>query len=225
MKYLSTAFVVSLAAGALAQNISINTPSNVVQCTNIQLNWNGGTRNAVHFGSFQNGNANGAILETIPNVAGPNTYTWNTNLQGPNQIGITIRDANGENGQTGPFEINASSDSSCLTTSGSSAPASTDSAATSAASGSSAPASATDSSAASAASSVASAVSSAASSAASSGSSAAHSGSSSGSSAPTSGTSSSSGATTSQTGTSSATSVAVTGFTGVISVLLAAFLA
>ncbi|KAG6332447.1 hypothetical protein ID866_6639 [Astraeus odoratus] len=109
-------------AGALAQQLTINTPSNVVECEPTLLSWTGGTapyylalfihtRNSILPGATPNGAA-------IENLGQQNStsVTWVCNIASGTSIGLTLRDSTGLTAQSAAFTVNSGSSTSCLNT-------------------------------------------------------------------------------------------------------------
>jgi len=109
--------------GASAQ-LTVNTPTNVISCTALQITFSGGTPPyiiSVHPGATPNADA----LVTFPNVTG-SPFTWTAvNYASGTSLDLTIRDSTGASAQSAPFSVQSGGSTSCLngTASGSNAPA------------------------------------------------------------------------------------------------------
>ncbi|KZP23822.1 hypothetical protein FIBSPDRAFT_1042667, partial [Athelia psychrophila] len=101
----SFAVLALFVASALGQALTINTPSNVVECEPTLLNWTGGV--PPYFLSIQPGNQpSAAALESLGTQTG-NSYTWSTDIAAGTSIGLSIRDSTGATAQSAAFTINA----------------------------------------------------------------------------------------------------------------------
>ncbi|KAL1732385.1 hypothetical protein EV714DRAFT_282752 [Schizophyllum commune] len=156
----SAAIYAPLAAAALAQAFTINTPASVTQCQPTLISWDASDSQAPYYLSILPGdNPSGQPLKQF-DISDGSSYSWNTDIAGGTSIGLTLKDSTGKTVQSAPVTIQNSSksdpcpaDDSCLNGSSSSGSASS-AASTSAASTSAS--SAGSSSASSAASTTAS---------------------------------------------------------------------
>ncbi|RSH94818.1 hypothetical protein EHS25_004624 [Saitozyma podzolica] len=161
---------VALAASALAQTFSINTPPSLVQCQPGQISWVGGTSPFI-LAAIPAGQTSAAAIETISSSLTASPYTWTVNLASGTNITLKLTDADGNLAYSSPIVIQAGTSTSCLNASASTSGLST--AAVTTTGSSSASGSAVVSSSAAASSAVTSSTSKAASSASSAASSAA----------------------------------------------------
>jgi len=101
------------AASVYAQgSFSINTPSNVVVCQPILIQWSGGT--SPYFLSVLPGNdPTGTALESLGTFNGT-SFSWKVNIAAGTAIGLTLRDSNGNLAQTASFTVNPGTDTSCV---------------------------------------------------------------------------------------------------------------
>ncbi|KAI5829086.1 hypothetical protein K523DRAFT_352860 [Schizophyllum commune Tattone D] len=149
----SAAIYAPLAAAALAQAFTINTPASVTQCQPTLISWDASDSQAPYYLSILPGdNPSGQPLKQF-DISDGSSYSWNTDIAGGTSIGLTLKDSTGKTVQSAPVTIQNSSDDSCLN--GSSSSGSASSAASTTASSTSA-SSAGSSSASSAASTTAS---------------------------------------------------------------------
>ncbi|KAF9467053.1 hypothetical protein BDZ94DRAFT_1249514 [Collybia nuda] len=105
------ATAVALATGALSQLV-VNTPTNVVACEPVLLTWSGGE--APYFLVFlPGGHPDEPALVDFGQQTGT-SLTWLVNLAAGINIGISIRDSNGEIANSASITIRSGSDTSCL---------------------------------------------------------------------------------------------------------------
>jgi hypothetical protein len=99
-------------AGVSAQ-LTVNTPTNVLSCTPLQITWTGGTAPytlSVHDGS----DPNGAALDTFSNLTGT-SYTWSSvNFAANTNLDLTLRDNSGLISQSASFSVQSGGSTSCL---------------------------------------------------------------------------------------------------------------
>jgi len=119
--------VVALAfvASVLAQGtpgFMINTPANAVTCQPLLITWSGGT--PPYFLSVLPGaDPNGQALVDFGQQDGT-SFTWTAvNQQANTQLGLTLRDSNGNTAQSAPFTVNGGSNTTCLSQPASGVPA------------------------------------------------------------------------------------------------------
>ncbi|KAG8911210.1 hypothetical protein FRC01_005844 [Tulasnella sp. 417] len=140
---LSSLFIAVIAAvGALAQQITINTPQNALQCIPTLLTWSGGAP-PFTITVVPAGQASAAPLVTVGPASG-SSITWNTNLP-EGDYTLVIRDSFNLTSVSGTFQILRGS-TACMNSSVSvpvaSSPAASSPAASSSAAATSKPASA-----------------------------------------------------------------------------------
>ncbi|KAF9468076.1 hypothetical protein BDZ94DRAFT_1304813 [Collybia nuda] len=141
MKFAFAPLAAVLAASsALAQQFTINTPTNVVVCQPILLTWVGGT--PPYFLRFPGNQPGAAALEDLGQQTG-NQFTWLVNIAAGTSIGLSLRDNSGQTVQSAPFDINSGTDTSCVgknpSSSGAAPPANTGSSSGSSTGGPAAP--------------------------------------------------------------------------------------
>ncbi|KAH8115569.1 hypothetical protein DFH11DRAFT_1585602 [Phellopilus nigrolimitatus] len=194
---MKTSFVsvVALFVAAVSAQLQINTPSNVVQCLPQLITWTGSGSAPYFITVMPGGQPSASALVNFPSQSG-SSLTWNVNIAAGTSIMLSIRDQTGNTAMSAPFNVQSSSDSSCV--------------------GQSASVTGGSATASSPASTGASSGSSAAGSSTSAGSS---------SSAKSSSTSSSSAAASSKSSSASTGHVAQVGAAGVVGAVLAAILA
>ncbi|KAF9475386.1 hypothetical protein BDN70DRAFT_883749 [Pholiota conissans] len=112
----AAAAAVLLAGNALAQ-LTVNTPGPAVVCQPLLISWTGGT--PPYFLSVLPGNQpTAAALIDFGQQTGTQ-LTWTVNITAGTSLGLNLRDSTGTLAQSGVFTVQASSDTSCLTSSGS----------------------------------------------------------------------------------------------------------
>ncbi|KAF5371859.1 hypothetical protein D9615_009566 [Tricholomella constricta] len=114
MKFLvAAATLVSVVPRILA--LTINTPTNVVQCQPILLTWADGEP-PYFLSAIPGGQPSAAAIKTFPNQNG-NTFTWNVDLPAGTSITLSLKDNTGVQAYSDIVEIKGGSDSSCVNTS------------------------------------------------------------------------------------------------------------
>ncbi|KIL67593.1 hypothetical protein M378DRAFT_191606 [Amanita muscaria Koide BX008] len=109
---LCVATTLLAAASVYAQSFTINTPSNVVVCQPLLIQWSGGT--APYFLSVLPGNSpSGQALESLGTFNGT-SFSWKVNIAAGTSIDLTLRDSNGNLAQSAAVTINPGSDTSCV---------------------------------------------------------------------------------------------------------------
>ncbi|EJD06593.1 uncharacterized protein FOMMEDRAFT_165350 [Fomitiporia mediterranea MF3/22] len=109
---LASIFALAAAIGVSAQQLHIDTPSNVVQCLPQLLTWGGGT--GPWFVSVLPGGQPGAAALIDFGQQSGTQLTWVVNIAAGTSIGLTVRDQTGATAESAPFNIGSSSDSSCV---------------------------------------------------------------------------------------------------------------
>ncbi|GFZ42426.1 hypothetical protein JCM24511_00141 [Saitozyma sp. JCM 24511] len=109
---------VALAASALAQTFSINTPPSLVQCQPGQISWVGGTSPFI-LAAIPAGQTSAAAIETISSSLTASPYTWTVNLASGTNITLKLTDADGNLAYSSPIVIQAGTSTSCLNASAS----------------------------------------------------------------------------------------------------------
>ncbi|KAI5982324.1 hypothetical protein EDD15DRAFT_2324365 [Pisolithus albus] len=134
------ATLVAVVPAVLGQ-LTINTPSNVVECEPTQLTWSGGQA-PYYLSLVPGGQSSATPLEQLPSQNG-NSYTWMVDLQAGVSFNVALKDSTGATAYSDIVTVQSGGSTSCANSSvqGGSA--------TSAASGASATASATGKSGAS----------------------------------------------------------------------------
>jgi len=112
MKFsFAIATLVSLVPAVLG--LTINTPTNVVQCQPILLSWSDGQ--APYFLSLiPPGQVSATAIKTFPTQEGT-TLTWTVDLQANTNFNIALKDSTGQTAYSDIVTVQASSDNSCLT--------------------------------------------------------------------------------------------------------------
>lgn len=112
MKF-SIIFSAALFVAGVSAQLTVNTPTNVLSCTPLQITWVGGTAPytlSVHDGT----DPNGAALDTFSNLTGT-SYTWSSVTFAPNtNLDLTLRDNSGLISQSAPFTVQSGGSTSCL---------------------------------------------------------------------------------------------------------------
>ncbi|KAL5525809.1 hypothetical protein ACEPAG_7146 [Sanghuangporus baumii] len=110
--HLVSLFAIIAAIGVAAQNLQINTPTNIVQCLPQLITWSGGQ--GPYF--VPGGQPGAAALVDFGQQNGT-SLTWVVNIPAGTSIGLTIRDQSGTVANSAPVNVGSSSDSSCLSSS------------------------------------------------------------------------------------------------------------
>ncbi|KAF8910669.1 hypothetical protein CPB84DRAFT_1743490 [Gymnopilus junonius] len=120
MKASSLAVALLSAAGVLAQSstLTINTPIAPVVCEPLLINWSGGT--PPYFLSIVPGNQPGAAALFDFGQQNGNSITWTVNVTAGTTLGLDLRDNTGTLAQSASFTIQSSTNTACLTSTGSS---------------------------------------------------------------------------------------------------------
>ncbi|KAJ9103698.1 hypothetical protein QFC20_004702 [Naganishia adeliensis] len=113
MKVFSTLVALaSLAATALAQSMSIDTPAAVVQCQPVALTWRGGTP-PYFLSIIPGGQVSAAALIDFGQLSGT-TLTWTANITAGTSITLKLTDSTGSTVYSSPITILSSSNSACI---------------------------------------------------------------------------------------------------------------
>ncbi|KAH7921038.1 hypothetical protein BV22DRAFT_1114618 [Leucogyrophana mollusca] len=99
--------------GVLAQQFTINTPANVVECQPTLLAWSGGTP-PYYLSVLPGSSPTAAALENLGELNGT-SVTWTVNQPAGTSLGLTLRDSTGATAQSAPFTVNPGS-TTCLNT-------------------------------------------------------------------------------------------------------------
>ncbi|KAF5359293.1 hypothetical protein D9756_003416 [Leucocoprinus leucothites] len=103
-----------LAAGALAQQMTINTPSAAPTLSLANLfYWAGMEELLLTSCVLPGSDPSGQALVNFPQQNGT-SVTWLVNIQAGTSIGLTLRDNTGLTAQSAAFTVNPGSDTSCL---------------------------------------------------------------------------------------------------------------
>ncbi|KAL5485985.1 hypothetical protein ACEPAI_7029 [Sanghuangporus weigelae] len=117
--HLASLFAIAAAVGVAAQNLQINTPTNIVQCLPQLITWSGGQGPYFVYNFFcvqPGGQPGAAALVDFGQQTGT-SLTWVVNIQAGTSIGLTIRDQTGTVANSAPVNVGSSSDSGCLSSS------------------------------------------------------------------------------------------------------------
>jgi hypothetical protein len=111
MKYFTAiAALISLIPGILG--MTINTPTNVVQCQPILLSWTGGTA-PYYISVLPGGQPTAPALKTFPTQNG-NSLTWIVDIAGNQPLTFAAKDSSGVVAYSDIVTTQTSSDSSCV---------------------------------------------------------------------------------------------------------------
>lgn len=115
MKFSTTSLIsAALFVAGVSAQLTVNTPTNVVQCAPLQITWTGGTPPyllSLHSGT----DVNGTPLISFPSVT-TTSLTWSAvNVSAGTQLDLSLRDSSGLNSQSAVFTVQPGTDSSCLT--------------------------------------------------------------------------------------------------------------
>jgi len=114
MKFSTTSLIsAALFVAGVSAQLTVNTPTNVVQCAPLTITWTGGT--PPYLLSVHSGNdVNGSPLISFP-AATTTSVTWSAvNFSAGTQLDLSLRDSSGLNSQSAIFTIQSGGDSSCL---------------------------------------------------------------------------------------------------------------
>jgi hypothetical protein len=113
MKFLSSVAVAILAASqALAQSLTINTPTNPTTCIPLLITWVGGT--PPYFLTLVPANQPGATPIINFGQQNSTSLTWRVNVAAGTSVNFNLVDNTGLTAQTAPFSIIAGSDTTCV---------------------------------------------------------------------------------------------------------------
>jgi len=114
MKSFAVALLALLPA-ALAQQLTVSSPSSVVECEPVQLSWNGGT--APYFLSLiPGGQASAPAIKQFPTQSGT-SYTWLADLPSGTTFTISLKDSSGSQQYSSIITIQNGTSTSCVNTS------------------------------------------------------------------------------------------------------------
>ncbi|KAG5638899.1 hypothetical protein H0H81_008959 [Sphagnurus paluster] len=111
--FVLAASLVSIAPSILA--LTINTPTNVVECQPILLTWDGG-KPPYFVSAIPGGQPAAQAIKSFPTQNG-NSFTWIVDLQAGTSISLSLKDSTGEQAYSDIVQIQPGSDSSCVNTS------------------------------------------------------------------------------------------------------------
>ncbi|KAH7930188.1 hypothetical protein BV22DRAFT_1028703 [Leucogyrophana mollusca] len=151
MKFTLAAAFVSVVPAVLAQQLTVNTPPNVVECEPTQFTWSGGV-GPYYLSLTPGGQSMASPIKQFPTQTGT-SYTWLVDLQANTIFNIDLKDSTGATAFSSIVTIEAGSSTSCLNTAVQEGGSSSGSAAPSASGGSAPPASSASAPAASGSSS------------------------------------------------------------------------
>lgn len=115
MKTFATVFaLVALVPGILG--LTINTPSNIVACQPILLNWSDGT-GPYYLSILPGGQPSAPAIKTFPTQTGT-SLTWNVDIAANTGITIQIKDSTGATEYSDTVNVQGSSGTTCPTSSG-----------------------------------------------------------------------------------------------------------
>jgi len=122
--YIFSVISAALFVAGVSAQLTINTPTNVISCTPLQISFSGGTPPyiiSVHPGATPNDSP----LATFSNITA-SPFTWTAvNYASGTSLDLTLRDNTGASAQTAAFSVQSGGSTSCLnsTATGSSPPA------------------------------------------------------------------------------------------------------
>ncbi|KIM84845.1 hypothetical protein PILCRDRAFT_87227 [Piloderma croceum F 1598] len=109
-------FSLVFAAVAFGQSLTINTPSNPVECQPTQLTWTGGSP-PYFLSIFPGGEPTGTALEDL-GQQNATQFTWIADLAAGTSCGFSLKDSTGLLAQSGTVTIQAGTSTSCLKSGG-----------------------------------------------------------------------------------------------------------
>ncbi|KAG0144529.1 hypothetical protein CROQUDRAFT_47134 [Cronartium quercuum f. sp. fusiforme G11] len=122
MNFYSLVVLAAAVAGVASETVMVNTPTSVVACLPVQINWTGGQ--APYFLSLiPGGQPSAAALEDLGQQTGT-SYTWKADLPAGTALTVQIRDSNGQLNYSDQFTIQPGS-TTCASGSGKSSGTST----------------------------------------------------------------------------------------------------
>lgn len=111
MKFFAAAALVALVPSVLGQ-LTVNSPTNVVECEPFQFTWSGGT--PPYFLSLIPATGQNPIKQ-FPQTSGT-TFTWLVDLQANTNFNCALKDSTGTQAFSGQATIIAGTNTSCLNT-------------------------------------------------------------------------------------------------------------
>lgn len=113
MKF-TTVFVALVSAVPAVFGLTINTPSNVVECQPILFSWSGGQA-PYYLTLVPGGQSMASPIKSFATQTGT-SYTWNVDLQANTIFNIALKDSTGATAYSDIVTILAGSDTSCVNT-------------------------------------------------------------------------------------------------------------
>ncbi|KAG2076701.1 hypothetical protein BDR04DRAFT_1089882 [Suillus decipiens] len=113
MKF-ATIFVALVSAVSAAFGLTVNTPSDVVECQPILFTWSGGV-SPYYLTLVPGGQSMASPIKSFPTQTGT-SYTWNVDLQANTIFNIALKDSTGTTAYSDIITIASGSDTSCLNT-------------------------------------------------------------------------------------------------------------
>ncbi|KAK7047748.1 hypothetical protein VNI00_006076 [Paramarasmius palmivorus] len=107
MKFFVVASLAALVSAVQAQ-LTVNTPSNLVECQPALLTWTGGA--APYF--LDGNNPSGEPLKRFPETS-DTSLTWTVDLSAGTSVGLLLRDSSGAVSQSAAVSIQAGSSTNC----------------------------------------------------------------------------------------------------------------
>jgi len=104
--------VLHFSLAALGQQIQVTTPSPVIQCASVPIQWSGGV-SPFTLTIATTSDANNTIFENFP-VKKSSSFTWNEDLPAGTPFTISVTDGNGITGESQPITVQDSTNTSCL---------------------------------------------------------------------------------------------------------------
>lgn len=108
------ATLVAIVPAVLGQ-LTINTPSNVVECEPTQLTWSGGQA-PYYLSLVPGGQSSATPLEQLPTQNG-NSYTWTVDLQAGVSFNVALKDSTGATAYSDIVTVQSGGSTSCANSS------------------------------------------------------------------------------------------------------------
>ncbi|CAL1716519.1 unnamed protein product [Somion occarium] len=129
MKFFAVAAALVSVVPAMAQQLTINTATGIVQCQPIQFTWSGGTP-PYFLALIPAAQPAAPAIKQFPTQEGT-SFTWNVDLPSGSTFTVSLKDSSGATAFSDIETVNSGPDDSCLNNSaslsetGSSGPAAT----------------------------------------------------------------------------------------------------
>ncbi|KAI6108267.1 hypothetical protein F5141DRAFT_1121960 [Pisolithus sp. B1] len=111
MKFITLIATLVAVVPAVLGQLTINTPSNVVECEPTQLTWSGGQA-PYYLSLVPGGQSSATPLEQLPTQNG-NSYTWMVDLQAGVSFNVALKDSTGSTAFSDIVTVQSGGSTSC----------------------------------------------------------------------------------------------------------------